>query len=138
MRKHYDNRIELTGHIRQLLLAEICRHEDVIQTCNMEEWLNLGLEKAQGASYLGTCPWCGQNESFSMNSKTGTGRCSHCGEAGDYLDLMCLFRKEDLAGTLEFVSAIIKNNDRSAAARRRQKRASGTGRQYRQLQGGAA
>ena len=122
MRKEYSNRIYLTGHIRRLLLREICRHEDVINFCNTTKELALELEQIRGNRYRGICPWCQKPGAFSMNRKSGEGSCCHCGEAGDYLDLVCLVRDEDLNEAIPFLSGLLAAYEESAANLQREQR----------------
>lgn len=131
MREQHDTRIELKGYMRSLLLTEICRHGDVIDSVNSD--YNLELQQVRGSNFQGKCPWCGQSNTFSMNKRSGACNCSYCGESGDYLDLLCQSRGDTLAQTLDFLTLLLQNNDRCEADWRREKR-----RRRRQLQGGAA
>ena len=122
--------IDFSGPFREYLVAEYCRHNDLIWICNLEEMFNTHLEQTRGRSYLGTCPWCGQKEAFSLHSRTGAFRCTHCGAAGDYLDMLCLFFDSDLTFSVNFLFECIsedrrKRAEKRAAARRRRQSAGG-------------
>lgn len=130
---NYSNTIEFTGPFRESLLKEFCRRNDLIGICNIEEMFNAGLVKSRGRTYLGTCPWCEQEAAFSLQSHTGVFNCAHCGAAGDYLDMLCLFFDSDLTLSVNFLFECITDDKHKQAEKRKAGRAI-----RRQLTGGLA
>lgn len=123
MNKHHSNKIDFNGAIRQYLLTEFCRRQDLIGICNIDVMFDAHFEKVRGAVYQGTCPWCRQQNCFTINSRIGACSCSNCHTTGDFLDMMCLFLDGDLTCAVNYVLECILDYDRKQREKRKESRA---------------
>ena len=104
------DKITLTPYMRALLVKEICRRMDIIEYSM--RILYIYFERGTRDSYTGNCPYCFEQDTFTLNKNTGRCYCRSCGNEGDFLGLMSHRKGQDLDSTLTMLTGYLEEKKR--------------------------